>query len=294
MTIKRKTAQSINCVQEKTYISRDYYLNQFDDEIKSAMANPEDLSIISFYGIGGIGKSTLLNQIIQRIEEMHKDLVYARYDFDQGTSKVSTVNALVNLLELKGMVFPRIATAREVLKANTGLGDYRPDKKTIFDNTIVNAATTVVGTFFTPVKAIKQGAEIILKDQDNYLIHLNRDLSSELKQIAQRSPVQLVEKYEEYFCEDLTYTIKKTGKRIVLLFDTYEKLFNTFKENGIADADDAWLEKVFENTTGITWCIAGREKLGWKSLEDEECQFCLQIPAKRRSHSEIGGVIISR
>ena len=52
--------------------------NQFEEQ----MNEEGDISVLAYYGIGGIGKTTLLKKLIEELKEHNSKVQYLYYDFD--------------------------------------------------------------------------------------------------------------------------------------------------------------------------------------------------------------------
>lgn len=66
--------------------------------LKDNLTNNADIKVLTYYGIGGIGKSSLLKKIISELEEKIKEPRYVYYDFQMNQESRLTLQSLRNQL----------------------------------------------------------------------------------------------------------------------------------------------------------------------------------------------------
>lgn len=237
--------------------------------MKDNFSNLEDIFVITYYGIGGIGKSALLRKIVQEIKEKaeanKEKPYYLLYDFEVAQDPETVLTFMKNKLENEyNFDFIRFDFARYYYATNMGKDTNKPEIKSIiqkskFLNMIVKVAGELptIGDFAKIIKyvdyAISKG--IMNKKHKVFLQNLNEE-----------SPEQMCKNLPKYFSEDLTDNIEKLNKPFVILLDTYEKMVNEINNVGFTLTKDLWLRGdngPILNVPGVLWVIAGREKIRW-------------------------------
>ncbi|MBN2898015.1 MAG: hypothetical protein JXO44_04480 [Clostridia bacterium] len=256
---------------------------------KAVMDSQEenDICLLTYYGIGGIGKTTLLHKLEDEIEDykavqrIKENVPYVYYDFDWGTGKVKVLEKLRDELSKRyKFKFPEFNTALEIYKEKSETGKHRQEKKGYFsDREVLGAAGDFLADgadLLNLVPGVGPAALSTLKLADTLLAKVSdywNDKKEVLQQLLNAKPQDLFEELQFRFAEDLTENMAKQKYPLVIFLDTYEQLVNELKNSGQPLNNDKWLRNL-ENGLVVyapktIWVIAGREILKWAQIDSD-------------------------
>ncbi|MBQ7197638.1 MAG: tetratricopeptide repeat protein [Selenomonadaceae bacterium] len=260
-------------------------------------------TIITYYGTGGVGKTSLMKKLQENIEGFSEgqDIAFVRVDFKD---KLTTLELLQTImrpqLEEYGCNFPLFSTGEFSYFLKTGQKskhDAKEIESTIDKNKWLSqvkknwAKPAAIIDFFLPgVNAVATGISIIgnalIKywEDEKILDDEHREIKARLDELQsdKTNPYEVYELLPELFAQDVKDWLKsdKTEKNYLVVFlDTYEALTN--EESALARQLNAesWLRSETGNPTGIIfllentlWVISGRNKLHWDGLLADELE----------------------
>ena len=89
--------------------------------MKDGILEGEDIQVLTYYGIGGIGKTSLLHQLINEMDSELKRPLYAYIDFNIRKEAGAVLNSLRNILSEKySFSFPMFDLAFYVYSKKAG------------------------------------------------------------------------------------------------------------------------------------------------------------------------------
>lgn len=238
---------------------------------------PDEIEIIHYYGVGGIGKSSLLKQLQLELTEYGNEK-YIEYNFESKKAKDMVLYDLSRQMmrKCKGLRFPVFDYAFEKYKVLVGeeyLKYQLIDKENIFDHHLVGSAFSVVGDYVpfvgTVSSVVTEGSKAIVKiaKKHEQLRGEKADLYHEISGI--NSAQILFGKLQHYFAIDaFSYFDGRNEKPLVVMLDGYEVLVNKLERGQKAVNDDLWLREegsLIMSIPNAIWVIAGREKLEWST-----------------------------
>jgi len=246
--------------------------------------------VLSYYGIGGIGKTSFVNKLCRVIKGDANspcrlldsiDCDYVKYDFgaeDSGKDKKSILLSLRNQLEQvnKDFAFYKFDTALMVYGQKIG-ADFTRDTKAasiIDDNPWLKATVTAMGLL--PVGGIISGIMQTMDTlsgaiKDKVSKHINKEkYKAFLERIYGMEPSEILDELHSFFIDDMRSNMLHIAKKPVIVFlDTFEKYIDTFSADNVKITEDYWLRRgkgsVIKSIPGFMWVITGREKLDWSS-----------------------------
>ena len=269
-----------------------------------------DYYVLSYYGIGGIGKTSFINKLSRVIRGLEGneprildkiDCDYIRYDFDaktSGTDKESILYSLRNqLLEKnKDFSFFKFDYALFLCTRNTNKYTSNDESaKSLLERTpwldmIFSTLELVpgVGMLTSVFQKVDKCSNLIKGAIGKQLDNIQ--FQKFLKDIECLEPPEILEKLHSYFIEDMKENMQKIATRPVVIFiDTYEKYIDTLNSDICVVTEDYWLRKgansVIRSIPGILWVITGREKLYW-SDDDEWDEILSDCPLSQMSEEE--------
>ena len=234
--------------------------------------------IITYYGMGGIGKSWLLKQLQENLStdpamtaKNGKKPLFVDFDFEGSTDGVLILEHLYKKLEEKyKWNFSRFEWALHYYRKTIGEKTQEPHIKSFAEAhpklaTAVDVGSKVLG--FTPLGGVAQAVNSVVD------IATTGDKTFSLLRNVAKPHEDLREKFDKLtpkaqktellglFADDLNNSTKDISVPLVILLDTYEIVpeGNTWWLRG--ENGQGGLISLTKNTL---WVIAGRHKLQWK------------------------------
>lgn len=240
------------------------------DYIKQHMQNDCDIRVLAYYGIGGIGKSTLLQKLISEMEVTLTESRVATFDFNIAQDSRTALEQLKNQLVTKYKFrFPLFELGLYKYAMKIGENMEAPEIKSLVEKSpFLNVVLDAMGVIPT-VNVVP--AFFKLADRGmTYLRNVVNKHKQDLTQIEYKDPAALYEYLTCLFAKDLTDNLKETTVPLVIMFDTYERLVNEMTAVGEPLNNDLWIrgpEGLVQNIPNVLWVIAGREKLKWERFD---------------------------
>ena len=234
--------------------------------------NEGNICVLSYYGIGGIGKSALLKKLIDEIQEAKNKPKVVSFDFNTSQDTRTVLESLKNqLIQNYNFEFPLFEIGLYIYARKIGENMDAPEIKSFIDRSpklkfMLEAVGIVPAVSFIPslIKIADKGVAFIR--------NLLRNHKHELINIENLDPTELFEHLTYLFSQDLTDNLKDEKDPLVIMFDTYEKLVNEMLSVGEPLNNDLWIRGdngLIQNTPKVLWVIAGREKLKWDTFDTD-------------------------
>ena len=245
-------------------------------EFKNVM-HDGDIKVLAYYGIGGIGKSSLLNKLISEMDDaassgtISKSL-HVYFDFNVKQERCAVFESIRNkLVNDYNFDFPLFDLGCYAYAKKIGDNTNKPvikafaERSKILDLTLdIVKELPIVGFAARMIRLADKGLAIYKNT-----IHENQDIFCK---IENKSAEDLYEYIPYLFAKDLAFNMKDETEPLVIFLDTYEQLVNEMAPIGEPLNKDLWLrdEKngLIVNTPNVLWVIAGREKLKWQQFTD--------------------------
>lgn len=252
------------------------------DALKQQLPDVDEIYVITYYGVGGIGKSTLLRKLQEELQEKEKTPYYLHYDFETSQDMKTSLQFMKTKLEKDyKFSFPLFDLALYAYSNKIGDTVERKEVQSYVEQSrtlsfIMDSIEDIplIGMASKLVKLADSGIAVLKNITSNY--------KKELSQIEQDSAEDIYQNLPYYFSLDLEENVKKLNQPLVIFLDTYEKLVNEVQDTGYSISEDLWLRGErgpILNVPGILWVIAGREKIKWgesdKDWEDTLDQHIL-------------------
>ena len=250
----------------KIFTDREQARDSFSNALNSYATNQKKLVILMYYGVGGIGKSTLLNRLRQSTHD-NKEFHIISIDLDASlfTSLASSLLAIRNQMDIPCFAFEYALTRywqvegrslddiqRQVVKKDSLLFDF------------IDAVANVAGVF-APAKLLYEIAQSGSKAWHKWF--------SQEKLLIQQIDSFTEKEIEEHLPYYLGSAIEKAAaneKRLFVFFiDTHEKLLSR-------PSGDGWLQELIASSENGLFVIAGREYLKWSDANSEWSKYLEQ------------------
>lgn len=242
-------------------------------DVRHHLGEESEVTVLTYYGIGGIGKSALMKELRRELAETVPAPRCFFYDFASGTDTRPVLKKMRDhLFRAYKYEFPLFDLALYVYHKKTGTMPDREDPVGIIpDSPFLHSLLDVVQTIPTVGTAVS-----VTKAVSDIIAVARRKLAhrkNELWCLENEEPDFILEHLPAYFAIDLGDSLVKAGEPLVVFLDTYEALVNELAPVGEPLTNDLWLRRLegglVPNLPNVLWVIAGREKLKWDSLDPE-------------------------
>jgi tetratricopeptide (TPR) repeat protein len=258
-------------VVERNFIGRREYIEKYKSSLQ--LLNKSEHSVINYYGVGGIGKTSLLKEIQKENDENNVLSFY--YDIKTHISIFKFYEDLCVWFQEKksGAIYLPMVYMLYWKKLNPNIDskEQLPQfmKESGLYGDIVSAFASEVIKDFVPIVA--GSMKLVFKGYKKLIeqYSLDQNIIEEIRELENKSIEEIEEALPAFLFYDMQRINEKSSFKVVFLFDTYEKLYEDIDSQNRQNVDD-WVKNIIaycENT--IMFIIAGREKLLWSNQEEE-------------------------
>ncbi|CCX37028.1 putative uncharacterized protein [Clostridium sp. CAG:1013] len=257
---------------ERVFVDRVEPRQAFWQAFSAAQQGVEEPMVLHYYGVGGIGKTSLHSQLVKELQERCPTAKYVELDFDFVERREPY--RMMGLLKKKlsqtwNFQFPLFDVACYTFLCRIGEdGDQAEIESFVGGSQVLNflcdAASMIPGTSMISgiLKLVDEGVAVVRNLFSNKKQLLRSFESMDIRQLRDQLPI--------YFASDLRANLKKEKQPFVIFLDTYEKLVNEFAGVGEPLQSDLWLrgpQGLIPRLPNTLWVLGGREKLKWPQLD---------------------------
>jgi hypothetical protein len=261
------------------FTNREWYIEVFRHALEAPEG--ETLRVLAFHGVGGVGKTTLIDRLGHELDLARPPIPHARFDVENlaspiGASRDVPLRLRSDLEARFGLSFPRFDLALTVLLASEG-GQPPPLIRVNENlNDVFQFATSLVSI---PKDGLLNMADRLLRKHETAERLVRRIGGTEevihLRERVQRGDPTLIDELIDRFADDLVEALPpRPGRacRGVLFFDTFETLWKGSDAGRSVQARrlDAWLRQLALKVMnrGVLIVVAGRDELLWAEDDD--------------------------
>ena len=266
--IVKKTHTPINLsgffkshIPAKEFINRETPRNVFYNILDSEP--PFSQNVIMYYGIGGIGKSSLIKNLKEYTRQ--KEVMFASVDFDDPALR-TPYKALISLEKKIGTTFPHfdIAVTLCFIKRNPEFSFH--------DSGLPNEMSQKVLELLQSPQNValynmSSGLTTRIYNEYTEYFGLDKAIQEQLAALEERSAADIEDQLPIFFVVDLFRYMAIEGlDKCVLFFDTYELLWEEGRGEENKLRNDAWIRMMagMDRLDNIIFVLSGREKLQWE------------------------------
>lgn len=240
------------------------------EQVKSEINEDSNINVLTYYGIGGIGKSRLLSQLQLEMDERIEKPLYIDIDFKDYQDSRITLNNLKNkLTEKYKFEFPLFDLGYYVYARKVGEKEDSQETTLITDKSpFLKILKTTLG--YIPFVNV---ASPILDIADELVPHIINHIKNNKKSLIQidvKSTDELHDYLAYLFAEDMVNNLNQIKEPFVFFIDTYEKLVNELSQIGEPLQNDLWIRGEYgliQRIPKCLWVVGGREKLKWERFD---------------------------
>jgi len=256
---------------ERQFTDRIEYIKAFRKKL--LFENKNSGGILHFFGVGGIGKSTLRKEFGRILSADYPDIIWSYTDFEMQAfreAETSLYHIRKNLREKYKIEFPTFDIAYTVYWQKT-----HPQITIAKDNIPFLEEGTIVSDLLAGASGIPfigllpSIAKTVYKGQKQFKNWWIKRGQKELYDLTSLSPKEILDRLPLYFALDLKDYLESNSQRAVIFVDTYEALWENFNLEGGFFLRDEWLRELIAQLPPVLWVIFGREKLRWNELDKD-------------------------
>ena len=272
---KKTIRKNIVPIEEEPFFDRDEARKEFwrcYDEVKET----GNFQVIMYYGIGGMGKSSLLHQIEKEVKERDKKSVYVYYDFNDGQDSVVVLRKIVkDLQDNYNMKFPIFLYAVYAYMVKCGINSEQNEIKSVLDDIPILREAFEVMNFLPGISTFSQPIEWLVDKVCGTIQKVNKLRAKQMIEIINNaSKEKLHDAISGFFITEMNENLNELGNPIfVLVLDTYERLVNELSAIGTPLENDLWLrddnDGILLHIENLVCVLAGREELKWRNIDSD-------------------------
>jgi len=254
----------------RKFTDREEFIAAFKKRL--AIESDGGYNVLVYYGVGGIGKTTLRKHLGGILEQDFPDIVWSTVDFDvpayreQETALYLLRKSLRNKYKIQ---FPSFELAYTVYwqKTHPQTTLKKENFPLLEEGGIVFSLVSGLGSI--PFVGLIPGVtKAVMKGHKYYKEWWLKRGEKELKDLPSLEAKDIAARLPMFWASDLKdYIIENAGKKAVIFLDTYEALWEN--SNGIHFNRDEWIREFVSQIPGVLFVICGREKLRWEELDKE-------------------------
>lgn len=266
-------------MSKKPYSAQRFFTNRENHFVsfKNAINNLEKrkYNILSFYGVGGIGKTRLKKELIKTIINDKDIIISSSLDFHQTEFRNTStaLHVLYKDLKSNGISFPTFEIAHAVywqkLHPEQSLSKsslpFLEEGSIVFDLISMAKDIPLIGI-------LPKIGSLLYKAKKGYEKWWIKNGERELKKLRELDPHEIEHALPYYFALDLNdYLLDFSDKKVIIFFDTYESLWINQSDRKIEKffSKDQWVRDLIKYIPGILWVLLGREILRWDEIEHD-------------------------
>ena len=226
-----------------------------------------------FYGVGGTGKSSLLNHLYKNADEQNIPVALVNLE-ELGDVTRALPKFALELKQRYRIKLPKFERILTILyaKESGNMTSNKADTRGDFTNVVLDGLRLIPGIseVMSFLKVGKSVAELLAKHSNIRTLFPESQNEKELKRLLELENSELEEFLIDAFAEDVYEILperKHSGVRGVLFFDTHEALYQDGRRG--KDYSDDWIQKLRElfHDKGILMVMAGRDELPWSDKD---------------------------
>ena len=254
---------------------RQSFVNQIDAIIQeNENVNLEKkYHVLTYYGIGGIGKSRLQIELKKILCDRYSNALYASIDL----ADLSTNSPAKILLELSRS-FQNVSIKMYHFSLAYAIYFKKANKEYIYDDntkTTINENLGLVSDFLSTIDGL--GIIGVIPDIVSKIysasyrkFKLDREIKDDLKKLETMQVFEIEKMLPAFFAYDVNKYLKSHSDNIIVFFfDTLELIYSAGKNSITKCANDSFLRELIAHLPGTLFTICSREYIDWEIIDPE-------------------------
>lgn len=269
--IQVEPLSSIIKKKDSVFVDRFEYMNYFWNKFNNK--EPDELDILVFYGIGGIGKTGLRKEIQRLVYNTYTDTIIALMNFEND-KYISIDDELIILrqnlrrnFDIKFNYFD-IAYANYIAKANPKVVIKEDSFPFLEEGTLLYDVFQELNFKDVPgASLVPKFASLIYKVCKSAKGIKYKDDIEKYINITQMEASEIMDKLPLFLAEDIRIHLKKSNQRMVMLVDNYEAV--TMKNKQGVENDKWFKDGLVKRLPEVIWVLFSREPLQWDKYDED-------------------------
>lgn len=284
---------TINTAVEREFTNREFFINAFLSALSSHKKDTHN--IIVYYGIGGIGKTSLRKKLADIVKEQYKDVVSASIDFDLPVylqEETALYYLCKSFKDGYKIHFPTFEISYAVYWQKTH--PQTPMNKFNFplidESVVLGGLIAILGSI--PIVGLIPGiTKTVLKGKKYLKDWWIKRGQKELYNLPELEARDILNRLPMFFASDLKDFLNSVDKQCVIFIDSYQALWkHSQSETGYVQKDE-WLKELIAHLPEPLWIICGREKLTWDESDSEWRKSMAQYNIDGLSNEDSSGLL---
>lgn len=271
------------------------FSNQIQQIMEENLLSNNKYHVLVYYGIGGIGKSSLQDHLKKHLKENFEKYYYSYLDFSN-TSLHHPNKAFLEMInnmscEYK-FSFPHFWVAYAIYFKKLNPEMVYQDKK-LLKSENWNILSGLLGLIegagvISVIPGIVNKAYDMLQN-----LELDKKLKDNLKQLETSDVCTIEKNLPALWAYDLNKNLQKFHITPAVIFlDTYEALWFNGRNEMTKYSADAWIREMVSHLKGVLFVICGREHLVWEDIDKDWKDVLEQHLLDRLSESDSESFLI--
>lgn len=237
-------------------------------------ANNKQFNVISYYGIGGIGKSSLSKELIEihKIDNTNNIIMYV--DLTPPEDR-NMGNAILKLADSCGvsLISFELAYAIYFIKKHPQVA-YGREKEGFTNSKFIGTGLNILSLFDGGLtSSIGQLMEKVIVKVKNHII--SSDIKDALLDFSEKDLSEMEEMLPAFLSYDINKILtKEKDKKLLIMIDTFEALNEDVFEKHHKSKNEEWIREIItyfpsDEIPSAIFCILGRDKIEWGDEWDE-------------------------
>ncbi|WP_298839528.1 tetratricopeptide repeat protein [Clostridium sp.] len=252
------------------FTDRTGFIETFWNSMKGL--NTDDTKVLVYYGVGGIGKTSLRKKLQYEIDKTDKNILWSSIDFEIKQHR-EVDNALIFLrteLSKKCKIDFTLFDFAYAYYLKKTSPQIPLDKKSLPFVENGSLIADIIKAFDdVPLLGIPTKIAMLLsKGHKIYKDLTTQKRIQEIVDMSTKEPIELLEWLPLYFAKDLKRYTDTKKRKVVIFLDTYEALCVSSNTDKTFIEADKWIRDVLvPSLPGVLFVILGREKLRWEEID---------------------------
>ena len=260
--------------KERVFVDREPCIQAFRENIQNS--GPRKYNVLFYYGIAGIGKSKLQEELQKILKEEYPEIFWASIDLDVktyrdiGTFLITLRNKIQEKHSAKFHLFNAVH-AIYWKKLHPEIPLQKQNYPLIKKGEILDKIIDILensGKLSLAWEILNSASDSFRKWCNLHHLDISKIESLEPNKIEELLPDIFAADFFEHFGEN---------SKFYIFVDTYEALWDGMRDKGSFHEKDKWIrDNLIPNMLHVSWIICGREKLLWVPECDSEWDIYLE------------------
>ncbi|WP_047984189.1 hypothetical protein [Ornithinibacillus californiensis] len=257
----------------KTFTDRELPREVFFNHLHSMNERlHEDYDVIVYYGVGGIGKTSLQKQLKVELVDYDPHALYTSLDF-KDHSFHTPARALLELVReikyQKNITFAHFELAYSLYFYKRNPDITYNEKKLRYEKEL-----SILGSIISTLDGLGIAGSItgivgkVYESGKKW--HLKKEVKEQLIELEHCSLQEMEERLIAFFAYDLRLAIEKYNiKHTVIFLDTFEAIWSSVTNKATIHSKDKWVRDLIGSLPDVLFVICGREYLEWEKYDSD-------------------------